>query len=621
MYERRRSARAAKRNCGRTRVGESDADVHAYADADRNAHADANSHAHADADAYAYARADANRNAYADADTYTHARANRHAYAHANANRHSHAHANLHPYADPNRYANSHAHANRYPYAHADIHAHKYAYANRATHTPTPTPTPNAVELKLAEYHPQLREAVLADVPDTAGDSAFLADGKLDADEIAALDRAQSVFGMDKFYRAWELDALTPNEVHAVLHMLTFYDPYTTVHDVTADPDDPDAEGAQITKALDDFGVYPGVCLYCKMQRFAQRRDHIPAEDDIGLFRRAILQHLAHHAKVQADALSPCDLRDFTEEELVALGVMEQRGAYEERGANDPDGVYRSSYVILPHNFTASVRLSDELLDAGIDVPRNHLGAVERTGAVLIRPGEVLSPFTHAMRAAGGPPSERGLEPCLEAVKGIMDWERKRYVHYSGHWLPLDLEPFFRDIFPAWNEDFGQAPQDLPTWAWLLVDESGGSDKSIRLMNQFRALNLPAVRESKGIYYDERAARVSVRIHGHRGVLLSPYRLHLHRNVGFAESEHNMDIGDLIRDESFPERCRIERRRSEGTFEELWRANRSRYEFWVRGIASEAWKRKSFHNFESYYRGRGMIYITAAEPILVYVCD
>ena len=470
--------------------------------------------------------------------------------------------------------------------------------------------------LKLAEYHPKLQEAVLADVPDTAGDSAFLADGKLDADEIAALDRAQSVFGLDKFYRAWELDALAPNEVHAVLHMLTFYDPYTTVHDVTADPDDPDAEGAQITKALDDFGVYPGVCLYCKGQRFGQSRDHIPAEYDIGLFRRAILQHLAHHAKVQADALSPCDLRDFTKEELVALGVMEQRGANSERGSNLE---HKTPYVILPHNFTASVRLTDELLGFGIDAPRGRDPGRERTAKVLIRPGEVLSPFTHAMRAAGGvPPYERGLEPCMEAVKGIVDWDRKRYSHFTR--LGEELEPFFIDIFPAWTQDhLGLIWGDLPTWAWFLVDESGGSDKSIRLMNQFRALNLPAVRESKGIYYDETAAKASVYVHGHRGVFLSPYGLHLHRNVGFSVSEYNMDIDDLILDESFPERCRIERRRSEGTFEKRPRSDFPD-KFWVRGQASEVWERKSFHSFESYYR-RGRVYVTNAEPILVYVCD
>ena len=471
-----------------------------------------------------------------------------------------------------------------------------------ATYTPTPTPDP-----VLANYHPKLQEAVLADVPDTAGDSAFLADGNLSDNEIAALDRAQSVFGMDKFYRAWELDALAPNEVHAVLHILTFYDPYTTVHDVTADPDDPDAEGAQITKALDDFGVYPGACLYCKGQVFFQPRDHISAEDDIGLYRRAILQHLAHHAKVQADALSPCDLRDFTEEELVALGFIEARALSSHS---------RSPYRILPYNFTASVRLTDELLGFGIDAPRGRDPSRERTAKVLIRPGEVLSPFTHAMRAAGGPPSERGLEPCLEAVKGIVDWDRKRYDHFS--YYGESLAPYFDNIFPPTAPVVkGTAAQHLlPTWAWFLVDESGGQDKNSRLMNQFRALNLPAIRESDfyGILFDETAARASVYVHGHYGVLLSPYDLYLHRNVGFSATEYNMDIDDLIRDETFPERCRIERRLSDGTFEERPRSDYPPAKFWVRGPASETWKRKSFHDRDDARWSR-------VEPILVYVCD
>ena len=500
-----------------------------------------------------------------------------------------------------------------------------------ATHTPTPTatytptPTPDPV---LANYHPQLREAVLADVPDTAGDSAFLADGKLDADEIAALDRAQSVFGMDKFYRAWELDVLAPNEVHAVLHILTFYDPYTTVHDVTADPDDPDAEGAQITKALDDFGVYPGACLYCKGQVFFQPRDHISAEDDIGLYRRAILQHLAHHAKVQADALSPCDLRDFTEEELVALGYIEKVA---------PSSHSAYAYDILQYNFTASVRLTEELLGLGIDVGR--VFSRGRNATVLVRPGEVLSPFTHAMRAAGGHPSERGLEPCLEAVKGIVEWDQNRYKHFleGGE----TLVPYFENIFPPlvttehvddalYNNDYWRAyvvntEGLLPTWAWFLVDESGGQDKARRLMNQFRALNLPAIRQGGmwrgGILFDETAVRASVvrkRI-GVDGVLLAPYDLYLHRNIGYFENDYKWDIDFLIRREDFLERCRIERRLSEGTIEtrpqRVWTPA---YRFWARGPASEKWTGKSFHSLGrdvTLWRGYRV------EPILVYVCD
>ena len=475
--------------------------------------------------------------------------------------------------------------------------------------------------LALAGYHPMLRYAVLASVPHTAGDSAFLADGKLSDTEIAALDRAQSVFGLEAFYRAWELDKLATNEVHAVLYILTFYDPYTTVHDVTADPDDPNAEGAELTRALDDFGVYPGTCLYCKGQKAGQSRggNIFYKDGGIGLFRRMILLHLAHHAKVQADALSPCDLRDFTEEELIALGTMEVRHQSWREGA----------YRMLEHNFVASTRLTDELLAAGIDAPRGRTPGRKRTSKVLIRPGEVLSPFTHAMRAIGGPPSERGLEPCLEAVKRIVEWDVKRYDHFTGTgWR--QLLPFFRGMFPplATSEDLDRIISNtrfpdpwLPAWAWFLVDLSAGQDKSKRLMNQFRALNLPAVRETTGIYFDETAAKASTVIEGTYGVLLSPYRLYLHRNIGFAVYDYQADIDDLIRRYSFPERCRIERI-GRGELEE--RENLSihpgnpqdysvkEYYVWVRHPVNPtnpyARPSPSFHRFD-------------LRTILVYVCD
>ena len=465
-----------------------------------------------------------------------------------------------------------------------------------ATHTPTPTatPTPDPVTLALANYHPQLREAVLADVPDTAGDSAFLADGNLSDAEIAALDRAQSVFGMETFYRAWELDALAPNQIHAVLYMLTFYDPYTTVHDVTADPDDPNAEGAALTRALDDFGVYPGICLYCKGQISGQPRGHIADEDGgIGLHRRMILLHLAHHAKVQSDALSPCDLRDFTEEELVALGETELRAPSSHAWA----------YGMMKRNFAASVRLTDELIEAG-----SWGGA--RGAAVLIRPGEVLSPFTHAMRAAGGPPRERGMEPCLEAVKRIVDWDVKRYAHFAEQ--GKDLAPFFARAFPPfrWRGYIGSG--DSPPWVWFLVNQSGGQDKGIRLMNQFRALNLPAVRERHGIHFDETAAEASSAIKGSDGVLLSPYYLYLHRNIGFSADDYQADIDDLIRRFSFPERCRIE----SGAPGSVETCERKRSSFPVR---YEVWTRHANQNLDS--TRRSFHEVGHPGPALVYACD
>ena len=427
-----------------------------------------------------------------------------------------------------------------------------------------------------------MREAVRGDIPDTAGGKAFLADGALSETEIAALDRAQSVFGMQTFYNAWELDALAPNEVHAVLYMLTFYDPYTTVHDVTADPDDPDAEGAELTRTLDDFGVHPGACLYCKKEV-----EQPPAEFHVR--RRMTLQHLAHHAKVQADALSPCDLRDFTEEELIALGWVETP-------------VYHSllipnSFNILPHNFTASARLTDELLQFEKDFPRGREPGRARTAKVLIQSGEILSPFTHAMRAAGGPPSERGLAPCLEAVKRIVDWDTNRYDHFF--YLGEELNPYFDAVFPparllapdTTREDRYQAMGYYPTpwhptWAWFLVDESGGQDKGIRLMNQLRALNLPAIREGWGVRFDKTAADASSALRGCCGVLLSPWDLYLHRNIGFSVNDYQLDSDARIRGFPLPEHCELKRLRpgmlEKASAPDSTPTNTHWYYFWTR---------------------------------------
>ena len=517
--------------------------------------------------------------------------------------------------------------------------------------------------LALANYHPQLREAILSDVPETAGDKAFLSDGALSQTEIAALDRAQSVFGLETFYRAWEMDALEPNEVHAVLHMLTFYDPYTTVHDVTADPDDPDSEGAEITRTLDDFGVYPGVCLYCKGQMTHAPRDYIDPKDDLGVLRRTILLHLAHSAKVQADALSPCDLRDFTEEELVALGDLEERVPSSHvhasygitiggKGIGTPEilGVY----FMLDSNYVASVRLTDELLGFGIDAPKPWTFASPHikspwpdrphTAKPLIRPGEILRPFTHAMRAYGGAPTQRGLEPCLEAVKAIVDWDRNRYVHFA--WNPMTgggdflSHEYFNNIFPPYqSKRLPYGP--IPTWAWFLVDESGGQDKSNRLMNQFRALNLPAIRQGGHVpwkpgitLFDETAAAASVAWEGINGVLLAPYDLYIHRNIGFGTkhggdldrnivgvvgSEYDGDIDDLVHAYPMPENCRLERRSSEGSIEEALRpSGRDKYIYWVRSQESATWENRGFHDLGFLPENRRRYY---TKPMLVYVCN
>ena len=162
--------------------------------------------------------------------------------------------------------------------------------------------------------------------PESASGAGFLSDGALSSEEINALQRAQSVFGLRPFHRAFNLASLPVNQVQALLHMLTFYDPYTVVHDVTADPADPDAEGARLTGVLDDFGVSPGSCVYCKGQRYGgsseDARNRYSQAVGTATLERTRLLNLMHHATVQADGLSPCDLNDFTEAELLALGSM-----------------------------------------------------------------------------------------------------------------------------------------------------------------------------------------------------------------------------------------------------------------------------------------------------------
>ena len=412
--------------------------------------------------------------------------------------------------------------------------------------TPTLTATPDPVLTILADYHPKLREAVLHPAPDTAGDKAFLADGKLSESELRALERAQSVFGIPAFYNAWELDTLEANEVQAALYMLSFYDPYTVVNDITADPADPEAEGARITRALDDFGVYRGSCVYCKGQRYPRKewRDW----NSNPTFHRTKLLNLVHHATVQADMLSPCDLNDFTEEELLALGVME------------PNYVgTRLLYGGGMLSFTHSVRLTNELLDSASEGAAAHGVSHERIAnapGVLVQPGEILSPFTHAIRATGGPTTARGMELCLKAVEGIVDWDRKRYSHFAGHWVD-SMWPYIEYIFP-------ENPYVPPVWATFLVYESGGQDKGERLAARFRALNMPAVKDLAGIRLNENAERLAISS-GRYGIFLPAFSLYIHRNIGFSETEKEADIKRAVQNITIPNRCALQRGR--GSFQ------------------------------------------------------
>ena len=162
------------------------------------------------------------------------------------------------------------------------------------------------------------------------------------------------------------------------------------VNDITADPADPEAEGARMTRTLDDFGVFPDSCVYCKGQRYiasefgryyeAIGRHSTPNP----IFRRTKLLNLVHHASAQSDMLSPCGLRDFSEEELLALGVMVPDSPKEGRLA------YKGAMM----SFTHAVRLTDKLLDSASEGAAAH-GVDEKWIAdapgVLVQPGEIGS--------------------------------------------------------------------------------------------------------------------------------------------------------------------------------------------------------------------------------------
>ena len=106
------------------------------------------------------------------------------------------------------------------------------------------------------------------------------------------------------------------------------------------------------------------------------------------------------------------------------------------------------------------------------------------------------------MRASEWQPEDgRGLEQCFEAVKGIVDWDRKRYSHFNN--VGESLAPFFAKIFPpSATGSYSLMAMRMPTWTTFLVDESGGQDRSLRYRNQFRALNMPAAMHGLDVFFN-----------------------------------------------------------------------------------------------------------------------
>ena len=240
--------------------------------------------------------------------------------------------------------------------------------------------------------------------------------------------------------------------------------------------------------------------------------------------------------------LSPCDLNDFSEEELLALGVMVP--------AHGGRLLYSRGMV----SFTHSIRLTNELLNSasrGAAVHGESREWIANAVGVLVQPGEILSPFTHAIRATGGPPTARGMELCLKAVEGIVDWDSKRYIHFTGAWN--SVSPIIEYIFP-------ESPHVPPVWATFLLYESGGQDKGERLAAQFRALNMPAVKDGAGIYLNENAERWAITF-GRYGIFLPAFNLYIHRNIGFGATEMETDIKRMIHNGTIPDHCSLQRAR------------------------------------------------------------
>ena len=201
-------------------------------------------------------------------------------------------------------------------------------------------------------------------------------------------------------------------------------------------------------------------------------------------------------------------------------------------------------------SLTQSIRLTEKLLQTSVRAQQefgNEFSTLEDAADVLIRPGGILSAFTHAIAASGGPPGSRGIEECRRAVDGVVEWDRKRYVHFLGYWSDY-MTSIMGRIFP-------QNPRNPATWATFLTFESGGQDKGERLMAQFRALNLPAAKDIYNVALDENAVRWIV-AGGRWGVVLPAFNVYLERNIGFSHRDER-PIRALVEAHKIPVHCQI----------------------------------------------------------------
>ena len=436
-----------------------------------------------------------------------------------------------------------------------------------------------ALVLFLERFSDDLVRGVIGALPDSASAEALLADGKIDGVETTVLERADSVFSIPAFASAWSLELLKANEVAAVVRMLTFYDPFTTLHDIAADPDDPAQQGADLFRALDQFGVYPGDCVFCNGQRYMQTDDGVrrrfrdqpapPSEEFIeyydavnreGVYVRNKLLSLVHHAAVQADGLSPCDLRDFDEAGLRALGT------------NNPMriGTHAAFGMGFPLFMPSTILRTDQLREAfSAETSGNDDGrpARQRRAPIYVAVGDVLSPFTqsHAIvtrHRLEDQPAARN--ECEAAALAILTWHANRYVHYLERYQP------FRILYGDTGL-FTENPMTPPAWATILSFESG--NKTTTVVAMMRSMNIPAIEwlgaeipEGVGIselytYFapaDEArwqtAGSTSARQTVQGDILFPGFNTNVHHNFGYPEDGWRA-YGHMNR---LPPECRFE---------------------------------------------------------------
>lgn len=330
------------------------------------------------------------------------------------------------------------------------------------------------------QFHPDLVVATVSKVESPQAQS-FSGDFVLSSGELTALQTAQSLFGLPEFYEGWPLWDLTLSETQALLSILTYYDPFTTLHELRADPADPDSDGAEIFRTLDEHGVFPGECVYCHGQVYPWQDGFWPADEydelviSVGLHRRYRLIHLAHAAAVQHRSLSPCDAGNFSAVDVNALGYVNAIG-----GAHDVDTGFSEEFPLV----VAGVRLTQDLIeysqfDTSSGRPHILLDFREFRSPRYAEVGEVLSPFTVG---AGILENMEGPKTCLRLMKAIFEWSAKRHDHYLGR--GDGRQKMYWRIFP-------ENPIVPPPWAELLHYET--ARKNGMTVALLRSMNIPSI--------------------------------------------------------------------------------------------------------------------------------